>query len=164
MPAGGRVLEAPSKVSHPALPSYFLLGFAHEALWTPIQMKRTPMPVSAVRAGSKAGGSALRLVLVQVLLQLLLSPFKGVLAWNLLLGRSTLNLASHLQRLLLRLVGWLAASPGRHAWMRAVPHGARRWHLAAGAPACREPGVGSVPARHESRTRRPRGRQRAPER
>jgi hypothetical protein len=71
---------------------------------------------------------------ILLLLGSLVTPFKGWLSWNLLLGRSLWQLARDLERLIVRLLGWLIAPP-RHPWLRSLGGGVlhlRRWHLAAG--------------------------------
>ena len=71
---------------------------------------------------------------ILLLLGGLFTPFRGWLSWNLLLGRSLWQLARDIERLLVRLIGWLAAPP-RHPWLRSLGTGVlnvRRWHLAAG--------------------------------
>jgi hypothetical protein len=78
----------------------------------------------------------LDLTLARILLTLtsLLTPFRGLLAWNLFLGRSCWQVARDVQRVLVRLVGWLSARP-RSSALRSLGIGlvdVRRWHIAAG--------------------------------
>lgn len=99
-------------------------------------IKRPPAPLVCPRNYSVTK-LLIDFTLARILLALtaLASPVKSYFGWQLVLGKSLWALVRDLERLAVRLIGWLIAPP-RHPWLRAAGSGVlglRRWHLLAGA-------------------------------